>query len=186
MLRPLTHDLAVDGPARRLFASLSSSTQASIHRQLARHGEARDLDQRAVEFAGDAAEALFDARLGLAADAVGLGDESAARSELAQAITHVEGRTDWWRQRVRLLWVRTEVSLLVGDPAAAAKSADAAVILAEGSGAPRHVAKGLLFLGVAQVQTGDLGEAPSTLRRAATLAESLGCLPLVWPSRAVA
>jgi hypothetical protein len=55
---------------------------------------------------------------------------------------------------------------------------------AEGALAPRHVAKGLLFLGVAQVQAGD-EEAPTTLRRAATLAESLEALPLVWPARAV-
>jgi hypothetical protein len=65
------------------------------------------------------------------------------------------------------------------------KAAETAVTLAEASGAPRHVAKSLLFLGVAQVQDGDPAEAAATLRRAATLSESLGCLPLVWPSRAV-
>lgn len=185
VLRPLTDDGELTSPAARLFASLSASTQASVHRQLALHADARTLDQRAVTLAGDAMDAQFDARLGLAADAVGLGDEVAARAELAEATSYIEGRTDWWRQRVRLLWVRTEIALLTEDPGAAVKSADTAVMLAEGSGAPRHVAKGLLFLGVAQVQTGDLGEAASTLRRAATLAESLGCLPLVWPSRAV-
>ena len=99
-----------------MFASLSTSTQASVHRQLALHGPARILDARAVELAGDAPDALFDARLGLAADAVGLGEEAAARSELAQATSYIEGRTDWWRQRVRLLWVRTEISLLTEDP----------------------------------------------------------------------
>jgi hypothetical protein len=86
---------------------------------------------------------------------------------------------------VRALWVRAEVALLAGDPGAAAKAADGAVTLAEGSGAPRHVAKSLLFLGVAQVQGGEPDAATETLRRAATLAERLGCLPLVWPSRAV-
>ncbi len=130
----------------------------------------------------DAAEALFDARLGLAADAVGLGDEAAARVELEQATALLEGRSDWWRQKVRALWVRAEVALLGGDPGAAVKAADGAVSLAEGSGAPRHVAKSLLFLGVAQVQGGDPDEAVETLRRAATLAERLGCLPLGWPS----
>ena len=43
----------------------------------------------------------------------------------------------------------------------------------------------LLFGGVAQVQTGETDEAAVTLRRAATLAESLGAVPLVWPARAV-
>jgi hypothetical protein len=59
------------------------------------------------------------------------------------------------------------------------------VTLAETSGAPRHVAKGLLFQGVAEVQVGELELAAATLRRAAGLAESLGTLPLVWPARAV-
>lgn len=185
VLEPLADRAAVGHPARRLFASLAASTAASVHRQLGRHAAARTLDEHAEELAGDAAEALFDARLGLAADAVGLDDAAAARTRLEQATALLEGRSDWWRQRVRVLWVRAEVALLTGDPAAAAKAAETAVTLAEASGAPRHVAKSLLFLGVAQVQGGDPAEAAATLRRAATLSESLGCLPLVWPSRAV-
>jgi hypothetical protein len=46
------------------------------------------------------------------------------------------------------------------------------------------VAKGLLFQGVAELQSG-LDDSPATLRRAATLAENLGALPLVWQSRAL-
>jgi hypothetical protein len=46
------------------------------------------------------------------------------------------------------------------------------------------VAKGLLFLGVAQAQDGK-DQALSTLRRAAMLAEQLGAVPLVWPARAL-
>lgn len=185
VLEPLAERAAVDHPARRLFASLAASTAASVHRQLGRHAHARELDEQAEELAGDAAEALFDARLGLAADAVGLDDAVTARSRLEQATALLEGRSDWWRQRVRVLWVRAEIALLTGDTPAAVKAAETAVTLAEASGAPRHVAKSLLFLGVAQVQDGDPAEAAATLRRAATLSESLGCLPLVWPSRAV-
>jgi tetratricopeptide (TPR) repeat protein len=185
VLEPLADRAAVAHPARRLFASLAASTAASVHRQLGSHTAARTQDIRAEQLASDAAEALFDAWLGLAADAVGLGDADDARSRLEQATGLLEGRPDWWRQKVRALWVRAEVALLSGDPAAACKAADGAVTLAEGSGAPRHVAKGLLFLGVAQVQGGEPGDAADTLRRAATLAERLGCLPLVWPSRAV-
>ena len=94
------------------------------------------------------------------------------------------GRDDWWRQRVRLDWVRAEVALLEGDVAQAVESAEAAVAGAEEARAPRHVAKGLLFLGVAQLHAGSDG-ATVTLRRAATLAEGLATLPLVWPSRAL-
>jgi hypothetical protein len=42
----------------------------------------------------------------------------------------------------------------------------------------------LLFQGVAELQSG-VAEAPNTLRRAATLAETLGALPLVWQARAL-
>jgi hypothetical protein len=42
-----------------------------------------------------------------------------------------------------------------------------------------------LLVAVAQVQSGRLAEAEGTLRRAATLAESLGALPTLWPSRAL-
>ena len=136
------------GGARRLFAALAASTAASVHRQLGSHAVARTLDLRAEELAGESAEAAFDARLGLAADAVGLGEEGPAREHMDRAAALTEGRADWWRQRVRLLWVRTEVALLVGDPAAAGQTAERAVVLAEASRAPRHVAKSLLFLGI--------------------------------------
>jgi len=68
-------------------------------------------------------------------------------------------------------------------------TATAAVDRAEGARAPRHVAKGLLILGIALVSGGSgtdgEGDAATTLRRAATLAESLGTTPLVWPARAL-
>jgi tetratricopeptide (TPR) repeat protein len=172
-------------PDRRLFASLAAATLASVSRQLGRHAEGREMDLRALELAGDAAEARFDASLGLAADAVGLGEVGAADAALGDAVAITDGRSDWWRQRVRLDWVRAEVALLRERPDEAVSRATSAVTLAEASGAPRHVAKGLLFCGVAQVQAGDLDEGATSLRRAATLAESLGAVPLVWPARAV-
>lgn len=170
-------------PEQRLFASFAASTMASIQRQLGRHTSARELDTRALGLA-ETPEAEFDARLGLAADAIGLGEQVAATDCLADAAVLVEGRADWWRQQVRLDWVRAEVALLEGDPEAAVTLASSAVDRAEAARAPRHVAKGLLFQGVAEVQAGE-PEAAATLRRAATLAESLGTLPLIWPSRAL-
>ena len=184
VLEPLATS-APEAPDRRLFASLAAATLGSVSRQLGRHAEGRAIDERALELAGDAAEARFDAVLGLAADAVGLGEVVHADAALAEAVHLADGRGDWWRQRVRLDWVRAEIALLREHPDVAVGRATSAIALAESSGAPRHVAKGLLFLGVSQVQAGDHGEAASSLRRAATLAESLGCVPLVWPARAV-
>jgi hypothetical protein len=74
--------------------------------------------------------------------------------------------------------------MLDGRTEDAAVAAAEAVQRAEDSRAPRHVAKGLLLLGLAQVSSGD-DQAAVSLRRSATFAESLGCLPLVWPSRAL-
>jgi hypothetical protein len=174
------------GPEGRLFGSLAASTSASVSRQLGRHAEARRSDEQALGLADGVGEAAFDATLGLAADAVGLGEpaEAAARLEQAGALVVGDGE-EWWRQRVRLSWVQAEVALLTDRPADAVVAAESAVARAERSRAPRHVAKGSLFLGVARLQVGDAATAAATLRRAATLAEGLGALPLVWPSRAV-
>lgn len=172
-------------PETLLFAALAAATIASLHRQLGRHEAAREFDEHGRALAGDSAEALFDCEVGLSADAVGLADLEAARAHLAAAQALVERREDeWWQQRVRLDWARAEAALLAEQPEEAVAAAVTAVERAERARAPRHVAKGLLFQGVGELQAGQ-DEAAGTLRRAATLAESLGALPLVWQSRAL-
>jgi hypothetical protein len=185
VLGPLL-DAAGDGaPETRLFAALSAATAASVHRGLGRHAEAQALDEAGLDLAGGMDEATFDATLGLATDAVGLGDVATARARLDQAelllATH---DAEWWRQRVRFDWARAEVALLADDPSEAVAAASSAVERAESARAPRHVAKGLLFQGVAEVQSG-APEATATLRRAATLAEGLQALPVAWQARAL-
>jgi tetratricopeptide (TPR) repeat protein len=185
VLEPIAAPEGDIAPELQIFAALASATMASVHRQLGRHADARSYDEQGLAFTDGSGEAAFDCRLGLAADAVGLGDKAAAQEHLAAAQKLVEGRADWWRQRVRLGWLDAEVGLMAGDGEAAVTAAEQAVELAERSGAPRHVAKGLLFLGVAQVEAGRLDEAATALKRGGLLAESLGTLPLLWPSRAV-
>ena len=130
-------------------------------------------------------EAGFDAALGLAADAVGLGDALAPGSTWRRRPPWPRGHAEWWRQRVRLGWVQAEVALLEGRPDAAVARSRTSVDQAEQAGAPRHVAKGLLFQGVSLVEAGRHEQAAVILRRAGLLAESLGTLPLLWPARAV-
>jgi tetratricopeptide (TPR) repeat protein len=185
ILEPVATPEGEVGPELQIFAALASASAASVHRQLGRHGEARRYDEQGLARTDGSGEAAFDCLLGLAADAVGLGDKAAAQEHLAAAQKLAEGRADWWRQRVRLGWLDAEVGLLVGDGEAAAAAAEQAVDLAERSGAPRHVAKGLLFLGVAQVEVGRLDDAATALKRGGLLAESLGTLPLLWPTRAL-
>ena len=172
-------------PELRLFAALAAASAASALRGLGRHPAARELDERALALSDGRAEPTFDARLGLASDAVGLADVDAARVALAEADLLAGGQpAGWWRQRVRLGWTRAEVQLLADEPADAAVTAATSVEEAERARAPRHVAKGLLFQGVAELSAG-LPAAPGTLRRAATLAEGLGVLPVVWQARAL-
>jgi hypothetical protein len=169
----------------RLFAALAAATAASVHRGIGRHAAATDLDHRGLALTDRTGEAGFDCVLGLVSDAVGSGSLDDARTRHAQAASIAEGHgDDWWRQRVRLDWASAEISLLADEPAAAAEAAAEAVAAAERARAPRHVAKGLLFQGVAELQAGS-AEATATLRRAATLAEGLAALPLVWQARAL-
>jgi hypothetical protein len=184
-LEPVTAIEADAPPERRAIAALAAASVASVHRQLGRHAEARTYDEMGLGWTEGSGEAAFDCRLGLAADAVGMAEEETARSQLARAATLVEGRSDLWRQHVRLGWLTAEVALMTNDPEPAVSAAEAAVDLAERSGAPRHVAKGLLFLGVARVEADRMTEAATALRRGGLLAESLGTLPLLWPARAV-
>jgi len=184
---------APEAPAeRRLFAALAAATIASVHRQLGRHAVARASDLEALALADGTGEAAFDALVGLASDAVGLDEPEEAAARLDQARALIPERSDeWWRQRVRLGWAEAEVQLLEGEVDGAVDTALAAVQRAEDARAPRHVAKGLLILGIAQVSGGaasDPGQEQDpalTLRRAATLAESLGTVPLIWPARAL-
>lgn len=183
VLEPL---VGTDGAAEtRMLGALAGATVGSVYRQLGQHAVAQGYDEEALSGSEGAGEAGFDALLGLAADAVGLGDAPGAAARLAEAGALAEARPDWWRQRVRMGWVRAEVALLGSAADDAAAAAQEAVDLAERSQAPRHVAKGLLFLGVALVEGGRSDAAAKVLRRAGLLAESLGTLPLQWPVRAV-
>lgn len=188
-LLPEAPTAALPAPPWALPASLACSTLASHRRQLGRHAEAEVLDVLACRVAEplgpQAGPALADALVGLVADAVGRGDAAAATRRLDRARTFLDSCPALgWRPRVRLGWVRAEVALLGrrGDVAAAA--AEAALRAAQRARAPRHVAKSLLFLGVARAGA-DPAEAVALLYRASAAAEGLGALPLVWPCRAV-
>jgi hypothetical protein len=175
-----------DAPAeQRLFGALAGSTIASIQRQLGRHAIAREADLAALDLTDGTGQAAFDALLGLTSDAVGMDDAEAAASYLGEAAALVPPGTDeWWRQSVRLGWASAEVAMMEGRVEEAVAEAASSVQRAENARAPRHVAKGLLLQGLAQVSLA-ADEAVATLRRSATFAESLGVLPLVWPSRAL-
>jgi hypothetical protein len=178
-------DASTTTPELKLFSSLAAGTAASVYRGLGRTDSATELDARGLALTEGPGEAAFDCLLGLAADCVGGGRLDDANVRFTQASAVIEGHGgDWWRQRVRLEWVRAEIAMLADRPEDARAATVVAVEGAEKARAPRHVAKGLLFQGVAELQSGT-GDAAATLRRSATLAEGLGALPVVWQSRAL-
>lgn len=174
---------ASDPDVDAALRSLPASGVGAIQRQLGRHAEGRDWDASALESAADDPEAQCEAWLGLASDAIGLGEPDAAREAVAQVEALLIDRPLWWRHGIRLDWARAEVALLVGEPGQARAAAERALDAAEAASAPRHVAKSLLFAGVAATSHGQQAAAVDLLARAAVLAEGLGARPLVWPSR---
>ena len=191
-----------------VYAALASASIAGVHRQLGRHLVAQQADLTALAFGEGDDRATAMALLGLAADAVGLRDVDQAGLRLAEALTFLPpdaatgtgasaeeaaDRGDGvWRPWVRVGWLRAEIALLQGRNQDGVLAVTAAVERAERAEASRHVAKGLLLLGVARLQVLQAepteparAAAVEALHRAATLAEELGAVPLIWPTRAL-
>ena len=169
----------------RLLSALASATVASVHRQLGRHTVAQGYDERALEGSEGAGEAGFDALLGLAADAVGLGDRATASARLAEASALVQGR-------VELVAPAGAAGLGRGGDRAARGARRGGGGGRGGRGRPRRALRRAAARrqGPALPRRGPsggrpTGEAAGVLRRAGLLAESLGTLPLQWPVRAV-
>ena len=189
MLEPLAGQqvggLAVDSPERRLFAALASATVASVHRQLGLHASAAVIDEAGLALTDGTGEAAFDCLLGLAADAVGQGDAERAQARLAEASALAAGRDDWWRQRVRQSWVEAELALLRRRPGPRDRGCLVGGPPGRGlrGSSPRCQEPAVPGCGAGAGRRADRGQ--GTLRRASTLAESLGTLPLLWPARAL-
>ena len=128
--------------------------------------------------------------VGLAADAVGMGDLGAVDRALDRA--HAL-RTRDPRVAIRLRWVRCERELLAGRPEHAARWARSAEAMSRRIGARRHVAKSLLFFGAAQLELArrsDGAEAARSktaarraLREAADVAARIGARPVAHAAR---
>ena len=187
--------LAADPAAPLRVAAHAAVTRASHLRQLGGHALARSWDARGLRLATaapvgsaqgdgtDAGAARIDALVGLAADAVGLGDPAGAERLLAAAAPALATHPSW-RPATRAGWVRAELALVRGTPAAAVAPAEAALAAARRGGSRRHVLKSRIVLAVAQsaarVTTAEA--AVTELDAAAAECAGLGLLPLCWPA----
>lgn len=147
-----------------------AAERGRVLRELGLHVNARELEEAALRETHDLVDMVM-LRLSLAADAVGLGEESAARRSLGTAGSllgelPVDERVQ--RQRLRRRWVEVEVELLGGSrpsPDGLPTAGDNGPVfpMDYGAGTDFHRAKGLLFAGVVR-------EDPDLLRRASELA----------------
>ena len=131
----------------------------------------------------DAGAARIDALVGLAADAIGLGDPGGAERLLAAAAPALAAHPSW-RPATRACWVRAELALVRGRPAAAVAPAEAALAAAGRGGSRRHVLKSRIVLAVARSAAGVMTPAAAVTELDAAAAEcaGLGLLPLCWPA----
>jgi hypothetical protein len=199
--------LAADPTVPSRLAAHAAVTRAAHLRQLGGHAAARAYDARGLRLAAaperpssgervvggsprcgvddglDAAAARLDALVGLAADAVGLGDPSTAERLLAVAAPGLEVHPSW-RPATRAGWVRAEMALVRGRPAAAVAQAEAALITARLGGSLRHVLKSRIVLAVVRGVAGDHPPAAvlTELDAAADECAAAGLLPLCWPA----
>jgi hypothetical protein len=103
----------------------------------------------------DRAAARVDALLGLAADALGLGEPAlAARLLDAADLAAADSPDPFWRPAVRRHWVRAELALCRHRPQEAVEHAARALSGAEAAGAMRHAVKSALVLAVVRVGAG--------------------------------
>jgi hypothetical protein len=131
----------------------------------------------------DAAAARLDALVGLAADAVGLGDPTTCRRLLDVVGEGLDGHPSW-RPAVRAGWVRAELALIQGHAGDAVVPAEAALAAATRAGSVRHVLKSRIVLVVARGAAGVLDPAEGAADLDAIGAECAryGLLPLRWPT----
>jgi len=165
------------------LASLAASTQGSLLRQLGWHRQARGWDGRALTSAGTDAEALIDALVGLAADALGIGRFAASATLLSRARAVFAESSEALPPRLsaRLEWVSAELAMATGDGATALRHARRGVELADFAGSSaRHLAKSNVVLAAALCCSGCLDEATEVADAGLDTTGRLGLVPLHW------
>ena len=123
-------------------------------------------------------EAVGDALIGLAADALGVGRFAAS----AAALRRAEGLLDDGQPRlaVRLAWVSAELAMATGDGTAAVEHAERACDLAAAFGSARHLVKSDVVLAAALCCDGHLDRSREVADAALAATRRLGFVPLSW------
>ncbi|EGD56487.1 hypothetical protein [Gordonia neofelifaecis] len=198
--RTIIDELVNDRRTAVSVVSLALATRASLTRQAGRHASARVDDGAALSVLARCAHdewttaARVDALIGLAADALGIGDFGGSRRLLDRAEAELRrrgtgrggaDRPQWvvdGRLGLREAWVRTELALYSGDATAGGLAAEAAE-RAESAPSSRHRTKTSLIVAAATAASGDGEVAAVEAARIAGTCEAAGLLPLEWAAR---
>lgn len=172
-----------------LLQASARMTEAMLYRQVSLHdrAEAADAEALAVLQRGRVRSSSVRAavRIGMVADAVGLGHDDAALTRRLRVAAAAVTAAGSWRQHVRLTWVRGEVLMVRGAYAQASRVFAAGAKVAGEQGARRHRAKSLIFLAASRAATGDAEEAARIARRGLQAAAACGASPLIWPAELI-
>ncbi|MEV3962654.1 hypothetical protein AB0M34_17420 [Nocardia sp. NPDC050193] len=139
----------------------------------------------------DSIDAVADALIGLAADALGVGRTALSGRLLDRCAALLErpapeygasgaGAPERARTRVRLHWVRAETALADGLGAPALAAAEAALTLAEQGPSVRHRIKSRLLVAAAASATGQTARALALADRIDEQCRVSGAVPLRW------
>lgn len=177
-----------------VLISLLVSTEASLLRQLGWHARAAVLDGRALALVVDARsdasprwrrhEAVCDALIGLAADALGTGQPRVSARLLARCRGELDRRPGSPRSLVRWHWVSAETGLaapgarLVEEPPMV--HAEAALAAAGELGSIRHQVKSRLLMAAAAAGAGDVDRSRDLAADVDAQSSGHGLLPLRW------
>lgn len=165
---------------RTTLGARAAVTAGSALRQLGRHEDAAAVERAALRTAPPDQRAHL--LIGLAADAVGLGDARMCKRRPTEAAAALPARDS--RARIRLAWVRAEHAFMIGRPCAAVTLAREALARSRTAAMPRHEAKSLLFLGVALRECGR-PDATKALALARDRANECGARPVARVARAL-
>lgn len=160
------------------LASLAHSTHASFLRQQGWHDKARGWDGRALAVSEGHPEAVGDALIGLAADALGVARFAASAAALRCAEDLLAAGPP--RLPVRFGWVSAELAMVTADGAAAVAHAERARELAAAFGSTRHRVKSEVVLAAALCSDGRLDRSREVADAALDTTRRHGLVPLSW------
>ncbi len=177
-----------------VLVSLLLSTGASLSRQLGWHARAAVLDGRALALVLDPRsdtsaerlrdEAVCDAMIGLAADALGTGQPRVSARLLARCRAEIDRRPGNPRSLVRWHWVSAETGLAAPGAGLIEESpivhAETALAVAAELGSIRHQVKSRLLAAAAAAGAGDIGRSRELAAEVDEQCARYGLLPLRW------